>query len=133
MEDSILEAAALRAAKGGDLRVRGALLLAIGIARRDLDTALEGLSSIQAGTGLMFQRFQGGVYRRDLLEIIDEASRNGVKLAQSSWGPTLYTISHESTAPSDARMLKAILRSRGIEGEVLVAKPRNVGLKLEAG
>ncbi|GBF09148.1 conserved hypothetical protein, partial [Aeropyrum pernix] len=120
-------------ARGGDLRSRGALLLATGIARGDLDIALEGLSSMQAGTGLLFQEVQGAVFRRDLMNIVDEASRNGVKLAQSSWGPALYTISHESTADSDARMLRAILRSQGIRGEVLVTRPRNKGLTLEVG
>jgi len=114
------------------LMERGLRLLLLGVARRDLDMALEGLRSMQAGTGMAFARLQGGVYRRDLAAIADEASRDGIILAQSSWGPTLYTLTRASWAESDAKTLRMILAEVGVPGEVTVAEPANGGARVEA-
>ncbi|MEB2836657.1 MAG: hypothetical protein GSR80_001089, partial [Desulfurococcales archaeon] len=105
----------------------GLLRLAAGVARGDLGEALEGLRAIQLGTGLYFSGHQGGVYRGDLQAIAGEAARNGVVLAQSSWGPALYTITTRDMAWGDAALLRSILSELGLGGEVVVAEPLNGG------
>ncbi len=109
------------------LMAKGTIMLASAIARGDLGDALEALKLVQAGTGLYFSRSQGGVYRGDVSWIVGEASRDGIVLAQSSWGPALYTISDAGTAGSDASLLRSILAEAGVGGRVYVAEPRNSG------
>lgn len=109
------------------LMARGLLRLAAGVARADLVEALEGLREIQLGTGMYFSGLQGGAYRRDLQVIAGEAQRNGMVLAQSSWGPALYTITTSEDAWGDAALLKSILNEAGVGGEVIIAEPRNTG------
>ncbi|NOZ30928.1 MAG: hypothetical protein GXO68_03145 [Crenarchaeota archaeon] len=101
--------------------------LVMGMVRRDLDLVLDGLRSMQTATGLYFSSVQGGVYRSDVARIVDEASRDGIILAQSSWGPTLYTITTVDSAESDRKTLEMIMREAGIRGEVIVSRPRNTG------
>lgn len=115
------------------LMSRGALRLASAIARRDLQEALEGLREVQTGTGLYFSTIQGGVYRSDLEDLVSEASKAGLVLAQSSWGPTLYTITSKESARADANMLLLLMRELGIRGNVLLAKPRNMGARVALG
>jgi beta-ribofuranosylaminobenzene 5'-phosphate synthase len=114
------------------LMARGLLRLAAGVARGDLTEALEGLRELQLGTGMYFSHLQGGAYRRDLQGIAGEAQRNGVFLAQSSWGPALYTITTSEDAWGDAALLQSILGELGVEGRVIVAGPRNRGASWEA-
>lgn len=101
--------------------------LAMGMVRKNLDLVLEGLRSMQTATGLYFSSIQGGVYRSDVARIVDEASRDGIILAQSSWGPTLYTITTVDSAESDRKTLEMIMREVGIRGTVIVSRPRNTG------
>ena len=112
------------------LMAKGFLRLAQSIARADLQGALEGLRMMQLGTGMYFVRAQGGVYRSDLQEVAAEASRYGIYMAQSSWGPTLYTINTAREAEGDAYILRGILEDLGIGGRVLVVKPRNRGASI---
>ncbi|MCE4608190.1 MAG: hypothetical protein F7B61_04445 [Caldisphaeraceae archaeon] len=108
----------------------GLLRLASGIARHDLEDTLEGLRSIQEGTGLYFSKIQGGVYRRDVLRIANEAWKSRIILAQSSWGPLLYTISTQGEAEGDAELLKSILKEVKVKGEVGISTPRNKGYEI---
>lgn len=101
--------------------------LVMGMVRRDLDLVLDGLRNMQTATGIYFSSIQGGVYRSDVARIVDEASRDGIILAQSSWGPTLYTITTVDSAESDRKTLEMILREVGIRGKVIVSRPRNMG------
>ncbi|MEB3859848.1 MAG: hypothetical protein LRS43_01405 [Desulfurococcales archaeon] len=112
------------------LMASGALRLASGIARGDLDDAIKGLEAVQRGTGAYFSRLQGGIYRGQLAEIARRAESEGIILAQSSWGPTLYTIAHKNDAPSVSNTLKSIIGDVGLEATILVSEPRNEGAKI---
>ncbi|PMP59433.1 MAG: hypothetical protein C0201_04895 [Caldisphaera sp.] len=112
------------------LMSNGLLRLASGIAREDIEDTLEGLRTIQEGTGLYFSKIQGGVFRNDLTKIASEAWRSRMILAQSSWGPILYTISREDEAEGDADLLKFILNELKIKGEVFISNPRNKGYEI---
>ncbi|MCS7106604.1 MAG: hypothetical protein NZ902_00625 [Acidilobaceae archaeon] len=109
------------------LMSRGALRLASGIARGELEEALEGLREVQLGTGMYFARVQGGAFRKDLQLLVAEMQKDGLVVAQSSWGPTLYTITEESSAAGDASMIRHLMREMGMRGEVLISRPRNYG------
>ncbi|MEN2999091.1 MAG: hypothetical protein ABDH61_00690 [Acidilobaceae archaeon] len=109
------------------LMSRGALRLASSIARGELLEALEGLREVQLGTGMYFARVQGGAFRRDLQLLAAEMQKDGLIVAQSSWGPTLYTITEEGSAQGDASMIRHLMKEVGVRGEVLVARPRNYG------
>ncbi len=106
---------------------RGVHLLLVGMMRRDLNLALDGLRLMQTATGQYFSKVQGGAFRSDLARLVDEAQRDGIFLAQSSWGPTLYTIAPSDSAESDAKTLRLIAGLTGLKAEVIVSKPRNRG------
>ena len=106
---------------------RGAHLLLVGMMRKDLNLALDGLRLMQTATGQYFSKVQGGAFRSDLARLVDEAQRDGIFLAQSSWGPTLYTIAPSDSAESDAKTLSLIASLTGLKAKVIVSKPRNRG------
>ncbi len=108
----------------------GTLRLASGLARGDLEDALRGLDMVQRGTGSYFSKLQGGVYRSDLSAIVEKARGKGLVLAQSSWGPVLYTMAYRDEAGRVAELLSDIARSTGIGARVLVSEPRNEGAKI---
>lgn len=108
------------------LMASGFLRLASGVARGDISDALRGLAEIDSGTGLSFSSHQGGVYRSDIAWIAEEASKNGVTLVQSSWGPVLYTIeASEEDALADLYLVKGLLSEAGMQGRLYIARPRN--------
>lgn len=114
-----------------EMMARGFIRLSLGVARGDLQEALEGLRELQTGTGLYFSKYQGGSFRRDLQLIVAEAWRDGMILAQSSWGPALYTINTADDAPGDASLLRHIIRGLGLRGEVYVVEPLNTGARVD--
>lgn len=126
-EERVLERVAPAQYRARQLMTSGFHYLVTGLVRRSLDLVLEGLRLMQTGTGLHFSTVQGGVYRRDIARIVDEASRDGIVLAQSSWGPTLYTITTLEASGSDRKTLEAIMREVGVRGQVIVSAPRNKG------
>jgi len=106
----------------------GALRLAAGIARGDIDDALEGLRLVQRGTGILFSSVQGGEFRGKLGELAAEAWRSRVILAQSSWGPAMYTIvENEYEAQGDVMLMREVMNTVGLSGTVIVTPPRNYG------
>jgi len=133
VEEGVLERPRPPGPREERLMARGLLRLAAGIARGDLHEALEGLREMQLGTGMYFSEAQGGVFRRDLLDVVAEASKYGFTLAQSSWGPALYTITTSQDAWGDAALLRSIISEVGVGGEVLVAEPLNRGARILVG
>ncbi|MFP3161743.1 MAG: hypothetical protein RXQ69_00395 [Acidilobus sp.] len=111
----------------------GALRLASGIAREDIEDALEGLRGLQRATGAFFSRVQGGLYRGPLAALAAEAWRHRVFLAQSSWGPAMYTLAEdEMSARGDADLLLETMREVGLKGKVVVSPPRNRGAEINS-
>ncbi|MEM4677911.1 MAG: hypothetical protein QXP76_01610 [Acidilobaceae archaeon] len=105
----------------------GCLRLASGIARGDLEDALTGLAMMQRGTGMVFSSVQGGVFREDLESVVEVSEKLGVRLAQSSWGPALYTITTVTASSSVRDKVKRALEEVGLKGEVFIVDPRNEG------
>ncbi len=111
---------------------RGALRLASAIAREDLGEAVEGLREVQLGTGLYFSSIQGGIYRSSLSRIVEEAKSKNITLAQSSWGPTLYTITDYGSVDDMVDTLERVLETLNLNGVVVTSKPRNRGASIQA-
>ncbi len=126
-EERILERSWRPTSEAERLMSRGTLRILVGLRRGDLIEVINGLKDVQHGTGIYFSKIQGGVFREDLSNIVAEAEKNGIFLAQSSWGPTLYSITYEEMATSDVMFLKKILKNIGIEGDIILTKPRNKG------
>jgi len=112
------------------LMSRGALRLVSGLVRKDIEEVISGLKEIQSGTGMYFSRIQGSTYRNDLAMLVAEAEKDKIYLAQSSWGPTLYTITTADQATTIYLALKKLLKIVGIEGNVWITKPRNRGFEI---
>ncbi len=108
---------------------RGALRLATGLVRKDIEEVISGLKEVQSGTGMYFRKVQGSSYRSDLATLVAEAEKDKIYLAQSSWGPTLYTITTADQATTIYIALKKLLKIVGIDGRVWITKPRNRGFE----
>ncbi|MCE4609737.1 MAG: hypothetical protein F7C36_05100, partial [Desulfurococcales archaeon] len=63
--------------------------------------------------------------------IVDEAWRDGIFLAQSSWGPTLYTLTTRDREASDIKTLKLISKLIGLDTDVLSVTSRNMPASIE--
>ena len=103
---------------------RGLYTFLRGLALEDVDMASQGIGLMQAATGFYFRRAQGGVYRADISRLVDEAYRDGMVLAQSSWGPTLFLLTTRDRVSSDARNIELIASEIGVEVSVLAVEPR---------
>ncbi|MEB3789452.1 MAG: hypothetical protein GSR72_06140 [Desulfurococcales archaeon] len=110
---------------------QGLIDLMKGVISEDIDLAVTGLKQIQSSTGSYFSKIQGGSYRADLARIVDEAWRDGIFLAQSSWGPTLYTLTTLDREASDVKTLKLISRIAGVDADVISVTPRNMPASIE--
>jgi beta-ribofuranosylaminobenzene 5'-phosphate synthase len=108
----------------------GLLRLATGIIREDIEDTLEGLRMMQEGTGIYFSKIQGGQFREDVAKITSELWRSRMIMAQSSWGPTLYTIARDNEAEGDADLIKQVLHELRINGKVYISEPRNIGFAI---
>ena len=110
---------------------QGLIDLMKGVANEDVDLAVSGLKQIQSATGSYFSKIQGGSYRPDLARIVDEAWRDGIFLAQSSWGPTLYTLTTLDREASDIKTLKLITKIAGVDADIISVTPRNMPASIE--
>ena len=72
---------------------------------------------------------QGGLYRPPIGDVVDELSDSGAVegVGQSSWGPTAWAVTDAARAGAAASAAADALRSAGLDGDVEVVRPRNVG------
>ncbi|MFB6218364.1 MAG: beta-ribofuranosylaminobenzene 5'-phosphate synthase family protein [Halobacteriaceae archaeon] len=76
---------------------------------------------------------QGGVYRPPAGDIV-EALAGDAAIAgagQSSWGPTVFGVTDAGRADAARRAGERALDAAGVDGDVLVAAPRNRGASVE--
>ncbi len=129
-EDKIMRNPWNPSAEAERLMSRGTLRLTLGLVRGCLDEVINGLREVQRGTGMYFSKVQGSIYRSDITALVAEAEKDRIYLAQSSWGPTLYTIAAKDMATSVLFALRKLLKLIGMEGNVWIAKPRNKGYEI---
>ena len=74
--------------------------------------------------GTYFQPAQGSTIREDLAPLVKKAEQEGICLSQSSWGPTLYTITHQDNVPVVIDELRQLTRETKTKANLLTAKIR---------
>jgi beta-ribofuranosylaminobenzene 5'-phosphate synthase len=103
------------------------------IAEGDPETFGAAVAEVGRLNGAWYTDQQGGVYRPpvgDLVaELADSPAISGA--GQSSWGPAVYGVTTKRRASAARDAAHATLSETGIDGEVLVAEPRNRGATVE--
>jgi len=91
----------------------------------------EALTEFNRRLGLVWQRYQGGVYCDPIVDKgIEVMLKYAYGACQSSWGPTFYGIlDREDEALKLVEELKRLLSDHG-GGDVFIAKGRNKGLEV---
>ncbi|EMA44432.1 beta-ribofuranosylaminobenzene 5'-phosphate synthase family protein [Halococcus saccharolyticus] len=112
------------------------------VARRLLPAAAEGalrrfgsaIAELGRLNGAWYADEQGGVYRPPLGDLIDDlgASSAITGAGQSSWGPAVYGLTDDERAEDARDAARGALSSVGVDGEVLVCRPRNEGARTES-
>ncbi|MCE4614312.1 MAG: hypothetical protein F7B60_02095 [Desulfurococcales archaeon] len=98
---------------------------------RDLDSFVKAAVELDRLTGQYFSTLNQGVTDGLVIDLVNALSGEGVVLMQSSWGPTLYTITASKDAVKIAELAKEVSTSLGFHAvEVSVVKPRNNGAAL---
>ena len=79
--------------------------------------------------GAWYADEQGGVYRPPAGRLIDALSETPALrgVGQSSWGPAVYGVTDAESATTARRAAETALAEAGVDGDVRVVAPRNVG------
>ena len=92
------------------------------------------LTAIDRHNGRWYTDAQGGTHRPELagLPAALTAVRGCVGAGQSSWGPTVYAVTHRDDAAAVATAAEAALADRQLTGTVTVVAPRDRGARCVA-
>ncbi|MFW6018258.1 MAG: beta-ribofuranosylaminobenzene 5'-phosphate synthase family protein [Halapricum sp.] len=103
------------------------------VATGDHETFGRAVARLSRLNGAWYADEQGGVYRPPAGRLIDALdSIPGVSGAgQSSWGPTVYGVTHASTAETAAGMARDALDDLGLDGRVRVVEAAKSGAVVE--
>ncbi|WP_224448879.1 beta-ribofuranosylaminobenzene 5'-phosphate synthase family protein [Haloprofundus salilacus] len=93
----------------------------------------EAVAEIGRLNGAWYADEQGGVYRPPVGELVaslsDAPSVYGA--GQSSWGPAVYGVTDAARADAAQEAGETALAAAGLDGDVFVSVPRNVGARIE--
>ncbi|WP_115864854.1 beta-ribofuranosylaminobenzene 5'-phosphate synthase family protein [Halorussus litoreus] len=99
------------------------------------DHAAFGAAVAEVGrlNGAWYADEQGGVYRPPVGRIVSRLSDSPAiaGAGQSSWGPAVYGVTTADRADAAREAAHAALVGASVDGEVLVARPRNRGAEVE--
>jgi beta-ribofuranosylaminobenzene 5'-phosphate synthase len=103
------------------------------LVERDIEAFGSALTAIDRKTGAFFCDVQGGVYsRRETNQTIAAMLRAGAAGAgQTSWGPAVYGLVHESEVGRLEAEVRGFFRERGLGGSVFVGHGRNTRARVE--
>lgn len=129
---AVIEAADAAPAAAIDAVVDEQLLPAL--ATGDLAGFGAALTAIDRHNGRWYTDAQGGTHRAELagLPAALTAVPGCVGAGQSSWGPTVYAVTHRDAAAAVATAAEAALAARQLTGTVTVAAPRDRGARCVA-
>jgi len=104
------------------------------IATSDHETFGSAVARLSRLNGAWYADEQGGVYRPPAGRLIDALdSIPGVSGAgQSSWGPTVYGITHAETAGTAERLTSDALDDLGLDGTVRTVEAATTGASVES-
>jgi len=102
-----------------------------GIATADHETFGRAVQRLSRLNGAWYADEQGGVYRPPAGRLIDalDAVPGVVGTGQSSWGPTVYGITHESVADAAHEDARDALDDLGLDGSVVLARADDTGAR----
>ncbi|MFA4964578.1 MAG: beta-ribofuranosylaminobenzene 5'-phosphate synthase family protein [Thermoleophilia bacterium] len=109
------------------------LALMPALVERDIEAFGRALTAIDRKTGAYFSEVQGGVYScRETNQTIAAMLRAGALGAgQSSWGPAVYGLVHESHLGQVEAAVRDFFRERGLGGSVFLGHGRNTRARVE--
>jgi len=135
-EDASMRTAVERADPGIADSIAGLLTrrLLPAVAERDLSGFGRAVARLGRLNGAWYADEQGGVYRPPAGTLIDALGDDPAirGAGQSSWGPTVYGVTHADDTSAAKAAGEAALDVAGVEGHVRVTAPRNTGASLEA-
>ncbi len=94
---------------------------------RDFNVFVNSLHKLQVLTGEYFRSFQGGVFREDVIELIETLKRAGVLgIGQSSWGPVVYGfIKLSKDVNNTLKRINDLISELGFKCDVYLTKASN--------
>ncbi|WP_135806778.1 beta-ribofuranosylaminobenzene 5'-phosphate synthase family protein [Halorussus marinus] len=98
------------------------------------DRAAFGAAVAEVGrlNGAWYADEQGGVYRPPVGEVVARLDESPAiaGAGQSSWGPAVYGVTARDRSEPAREVAREALAAAGVDGEVLVAEPRNRGARI---
>lgn len=84
-------------------------------------------------TGVWFADEQGGIYRPPVGAIVEAlgASPAVAGVGQSSWGPAVFGLTDAERATTAEAAAREALAEAGVDGETILARPRNAGATVD--
>jgi len=130
-EDRILQEVYMSSEEASYLSRLALVKMIPSFVEKDIARFGEALTEFNKRLGLVWQRYQGGVYCDPVVEKgIEIALRYAYGACQSSWGPTFYALlDSEERAVKLAEELRQLLGSHG-GGEVFITRGRNRGVEV---
>jgi beta-ribofuranosylaminobenzene 5'-phosphate synthase len=133
-EDASMRTAVERADPGIADDIAGLLTrrLLPAVAERDLRAFGSAVARLGRLNGAWYADEQGGVYRPPAGALIDALGDDPAirGAGQSSWGPTVYGVTHAEDATAARAAGETALESTGVDGRVRVVAPQNTGASL---
>lgn len=82
--------------------------------------------------GTWYEKYQGGIYRPPIGEMVNKLQDNNniFGVGQSSWGPSLYSVTSEEYGRDVENNIQELLDELEIEGTIIKASPRNKGAEV---
>ncbi len=134
-EDASMRTAVERADPGIADDIAGLLTrrLLPAVAERDLGAFGSAVARLGRLNGAWYADEQGGVYRPPAGTLVDALGDDPTirGAGQSSWGPTVYSVTRADDAVAAQAAGEAALDAAGVGGSVRVAAPRNTGASLD--
>ncbi len=92
----------------------------------------EAIAEIGHKNGAWYADAQGGVFRPPAGELVESLEGCPVLtgVGQSSWGPVVYGVTDTAHAEEATAAARDVLANRGLDGDVIVAKPATDGARV---
>lgn len=100
----------------------------------DIGTFGSALTAIDRGTGMYFEKSQGGIFRGQLADTIVKAllASGAFGAGQSSWGPALYGLVHQDNSQHILGKMKHFMAQNNIGGRVFISFCSNQGGSIQS-
>jgi len=129
-EDEIMQSIVGRTDVAMEITYRIFLGLLPALVERNIEVFGENLSAIQRLVGRHFEELQGGIFREDVMDIVNFLSSITYGCGQSSWGPLVYGLIKRTHYATVSAQVEDFLKETGIKADVALGVPRNRGAEV---